>query len=76
MTRYSIRTPSLMITSFINRYSLSEIAQNSLLEMIRILLPSTNKLPKTITKIRKLLDNEKAVVSESRFCQKCQKKLE
>ncbi len=65
-----------MITSFINRYSLSEIAQNLLLEMILILLPSTNKLPKTITKLWKLFENEKTVVSESRFCQTCQKNLE
>ncbi|CAF1044042.1 unnamed protein product, partial [Brachionus calyciflorus] len=72
----SINEASLLILSFIQKYNLSENAQNDLIKLIKCLLPSSNKVPKTINKMYKTFSKKKTVLIEKYFCKICQNELE
>ncbi|RNA21088.1 hypothetical protein BpHYR1_019043, partial [Brachionus plicatilis] len=55
----STKEASLLIILFFNHFDLSSFAQQKLLELIRMLLPISNDLPKTINKLKNLRDSIK-----------------
>ena len=71
----SEKAACLMILSYFDRFDLSIVAQEKLLELIRILLPSPNNLPKTLNKLKKTLKNEDDELSEKLFCDNCMEEL-
>ena len=52
-------------------YSLPEVANFQLLELLRILLPRNNNLPKNLTKLKKILDLDKFEINTHFFCEIC-----
>lgn len=67
----SEKEASLMILSYFNRFDLSIVAQEKLLELIHILLPSPNNLPKTLNKLKKKLNNDNDSIKEKFYCDNC-----
>ncbi|RNA06260.1 hypothetical protein BpHYR1_004370 [Brachionus plicatilis] len=67
----STKEASLLIICFFNRFDLSSFAQQKLLELIRMLYPISNDLPKTINKLEKLVNSETGQFKEKKFCDAC-----
>lgn len=64
-----------MIVSYINRFDLSIIAQEKLLEMIQKFLPLPNNLPKTLNKLKKITSDQNDEISQKYFCDLCLSEL-
>ncbi len=60
-----------MIVGYIHRFNLSEVAKKSLIEMIHILLPISNKIPKTENKILYYLFKKKFIININAYCSSC-----
>ena len=61
-----------MISSFSNRFSLSEEGKNSFLSLLHVLLPAKNKVPKTFSSLSKKLKNYTICeIKEEQFCVEC-----
>ena len=65
-----------MILCYFNRFDLSIIAQEKLLDMIRLFLPLSNNLPKTINKLKKLTLKENDEILENYYCDVCLNRLD
>ena len=61
--------------SFFDRFDLSIVAQEKLLELIHLFIPSPNILPKTINKLKKVIKCDNDDMKESFFCENCMSKL-
>jgi len=72
---YSIEEAALLIVSFALRFSLSNIACKSLVQLIKELLPIKNLLPKSFNKLLKKVLPKKSKIEVKLFCSTCSYEL-
>ena len=72
----SVTEACLSIVSFIERFNLTEVAKKSLLNLINIIIPFKNKLPKTVNKIYKKVSSTQPKYNQEFYCNTCMSRLD
>ena len=75
LTDVSTKEASYLIIAFAQRFSLSIVAKNDLLTMIKLLRPSSHNLPKSFSKMEAEYLNIKESIKEEKFCSSCKKSI-
>ena len=64
---HSTHDASVAVFSYMHRFSLSMMAQQHLLDLIRLLLPVNNKLPKNLNQLTKEIGLDKMNIDKKPF---------
>lgn len=75
-SRLSVNESSLLIVSFISRYSLTREARKDLVNLIHQLIPFNNNMPKSYNKVEAKVFQKKNSIKEIKYCINCQYKLD
>ena len=74
-TDISAKEASYLILAYAHRFSLSAVAKDDLLALIKLLLPSPCNLPKSFSKMETEYINIKECIREEKLCSSCKRCL-
>jgi hypothetical protein len=72
----SVNDCSLLIVSFVVRHNLTGEAEKDLVQLIRMIIPSENSLPKSFNKVFSKLSDIKTNINVIKYCKICREQLD